>query len=122
MKSFSKFDKSVLWTFSNLEFQPNDKIGLKEIVLKFSRPQINSHTIVSCNLVEKNIYNMDAVIYTATFKRDRDIKDIYSSPSFWPIDVVRPRDLELTFSNVNSEHIDFVSIIIEIQHGQNRTL
>ena len=122
LKTFSKFENSVAWSFSNLEFQSGDRIGLKEIGLKFSKPQINAHTSVSCNLVEKNLYNMNGLIYTAIFKRDRDIRQVYSSPSYWPIDVIRPRDIELTFSNVNTSHIDFISITIEIQNEQNRTL
>ena len=133
MKSFSKENKTVCWSFPNLEFKADGQIGLKEIVIDLDSKNQPSYTLISCNLIEKNVNNMDGIIYCSTpiethqdssaaINTHRVVKQTYPAPAFWEIDVIRPRVIELTLSNVNTENINFISIVLEVRHGENRSL
>jgi len=115
MSNSSIHDKdSIKWELPTLQLTYDERIALSSLVIDFKeKPPSKTPIIVMTNLIDKNSFNPDGIIY-ASPARSRDISYTSHALESWKTDSTRPRQVIFTFPGINVDTISFISITLAI--------
>ena len=114
MNNCTQSDGFLRWDFSNLEFPPESRVALSNLVIDFKTKDLENEPIeISTNLIERDMFNPNGTIITFP----AHVKDVIHNSNileFWSIDSMRPRSILFTLEGVDVSSILFFSAVLAI--------
>ena len=117
--STDSLSNNISWDISKLRFNSESRFSVNSIFVKLRCAGFSLVTI-DCNLIERNKYNSDGVIFCGILdKRSRSanffIDHKPSNLTWWPLDCSNPQKLTLHFNADLKISLDFVSIVLNLE-------